>query len=197
MQRTYFVLENPLRDEKGRRKMKLKTSLTRMVILFIVVAGLTAAASGQYVDPQIGSYYNYPYGYIPGPYDYAPNPYYYDTVPRPPIGSYAPYRPAPFPYYTPPPLEVIPQPYPYGYQPPLYQPYSDIRPYVPPSRVRPYYGRPYTYREPGYRPVRPYPPRLRLRLNVAPVGHENLPPDDAGPPQDTPASPPAREPNRR
>lgn len=175
--------------------MRTRMWLTNLSIYLVVGSGTAAVVSAQAISPPMGSYYNYPYGYGPNPY--------YDAVPRPPVGSYLPQQPPvpPFPSYVVPPGEIIPPPYPHVYQPPLYQPYSYVRPYYPPSQIRPYYyGRPYPYPQPGYRPTLPNYRRVRpqRRLNVAPVGSENANPAETEerPLSDTPAPPPAREPNQ-
>jgi hypothetical protein len=174
--------------------MLTKAWFLRVGACLAIGGSLTTVAWGQYISPQIGSYYNYPYGYGPNPY--------YDTVPRPPIGSYLPQQPQvpPFPFLTVPPTQIIPQPYAYGYQPPPYPPYSYVRPYNLPGQIRRYYdGRSYTYPGPGYWWNRPYYRRARPqpRLNVAPVGGEDSPQDNPGPRQDSPTSPPtSQEPNQ-
>lgn len=161
----------------------------QMVICIGIVVGLAAAAQGQYLPPDIGSYYGYPY-------NYNPNSFYNSTVPRPPIGSYVPRQMAPpFPFYTVPPSGVLPQPYPYVYQPPLYQQYLSPMPQYPPGPVGPYYyGGPYIYPGPRSQLNRRYSPRARQWQNVAPVGSEIPPQADVATWDDTPVQPMTPEP---
>jgi hypothetical protein len=161
--------------------MSAKTLLRRAVVCVALGAAMTAAAQAQYIYPNTGplgsgSYLVPDLYHYQGPYGRYPNNYY-NTLPRPPIGTYLPNQLPPPPPYAVPPTGLVPQPYPYLYQPPLYAPPAYRRPYYPPSFVRPRYYRyrgPYIYPQSNLRPEQPDNGPARREQHIAPVGEETF-----------------------